>query len=364
MTGRLDARLVVERDEGFVLDISIEIEAGMTVALLGPNAAGKSTAVGALAGLIPLDRGHIQLGDRVLDDPGRGRFVVPEERHIGVVFQDYLLFPHQTVAQNVAFGVGGGRVPPGGSVSAWLDRFGLSELAKRKPADLSGGQAQRVALARALITEPQLLLLDEPLAALDVTTRAQLRHILADHLRSFPGPRLLITHDPTEAFLLADRIHVIENGRITQVGTSEDIRLRPQTSYIADLAGSNLVEGVAADGVISLRGHTLTAADTTAQGPVLATIHPRAISIHRNHPEGSPRNTWQTVVRRIEHYGDRVRLQTSDPLPLTAEITPGAISALDVHEGDSVWVSIKATEITTEPGSSVAAAAPGVDDAE
>ena len=205
-----------------------------------------------------------------------------------------------------------------------------------------------MALARALVTEPKLLLLDEPLAALDVTTRAGLRRLLSDHLEQFAGPRLFITHDPTEAYLLADEVVVIEAGTITQRGTADDIRLRPRTPYIADLAGSNLVVGVASSGDVAIGEHRLRIADTDIDGRVVATIHPRAVSIHLRQPEGSPRNSWETTVRRIEHYGDRVRLQTGEPLPLTAEVTPNALSALEVGEGSSIWVSMKATEIGVE----------------
>lgn len=351
MTGGLEAHLMVDRPSGFLLDVALDIDPGTTVALLGPNGAGKSTAVAALAGLLPLDRGHISLNGRCLDDPGRSVFVPPDERGIGVVFQDYLLFPHMSVAANVAFGLRSrrhNRADAATSVATWLDRLGVAHASHRKPHDLSGGEAQRVALARALITAPDLLLLDEPLAALDVTTRVSLRHALADHLLAFPGPRILITHDPTEAFLLADEVCVLEDGRITQLGTPDEIRLRPRTRYIADLAGSNLVEGVAEAGVVTVDGHELTVADTAARGNVLATIHPRAISIHRSRPEGSPRNTWRTEILRLEHYGDRVRLQTGTPLPLTAEVTPRATSALNLRQGVTVWVSIKATEIGVE----------------
>ena len=347
----LDAHLVVSRGRAFILDVPLAIPQGRTVALLGPNGAGKSTAVAALAGLIPLDGGRITLGGNALDDPDRDVFVPPEDRRIGVVFQDYVLFPHLTVTQNIAFGLRSRNVPrsvANEKAAAWLHGLGLDGFADRTPRDLSGGQAQRVALARALITEPDLLLLDEPLSALDATTRVQLRRTLADHLDQFPGPRLLITHDATEAFLLADEIHVIEDGTITQVGTPDDIRLRPRTRYIADLAGSNLVFGSAAAGIVTTGSHQLHVADTRIAGPVLATIHPRAISIHRQQPEGSPRNTWETVITRIEHYGDRVRLETGDPLQLTAEVTPDAVRGLQLREGSRVWVSIKATEINVE----------------
>jgi len=349
----LDAHLEVSRGSGFGLELRLATPPGRTIALLGPNGAGKSTAVSALAGLLPLEGGRIALGGRTLDDPAAGVFVPPEQRRIGVVFQDYVLFPHLTVAQNVGFGLrsrGEPRTAATAKVRDWLCRFGLEELCERKPGDLSGGQAQRVALARALVTEPELLLLDEPLAALDVTTRVRLRHSLADHLAQFSGPRLLITHDPTEAFLLADEIHVIENGAIVQVGSADDIRLRPRTPYIADLAGSNLLVGSAAGGTLSVGNHQLHIADTRVEGAALATLHPRAISLHRQRPEGSPRNAWETRVARCEHYGDRVRLQVAEPLPLVVEVTPDAERELGLAVGASVWVSIKATEIGVEPG--------------
>jgi molybdate transport system ATP-binding protein len=349
MTDGLAAEFTVSRDSGFRLSLDLQIEAGKTVALLGPNGAGKSTAVGVIAGLIPIDSGTISLAGRVLDDPLQGTLVPPEGRRIGVVFQDYVLFPHLSVLDNVAFGlVASGMKRPQARRAAAdvLASFGLVEIAKRYPRDVSGGQAQRVALARALATKPSLLLLDEPLAALDVTTRADLRHVLLDHLSSFAGPRLLITHDPTEAFLLADEICVIEDGAITQIGSPDEIRLRPRTAYAADLAGSNLLEGIAAAGTVTVGDHRLTIADTAATGRVLATVHPRAISLHRQQPEGSPRNTWRTAISRIEHYGDRVRVQVDAPLPLTAEITPRAVDALSLGVTDTVWISIKATEVT------------------
>ena len=350
MNSGLEAQILVERGE-FALNVDLSITPGRTVALLGPNGAGKSTVVAALAGLLPLTGGRIDLDDSPLDAPADRQFRPAEERHIGVVFQDYVLFPHMTVLENVAFGPrarGTARAEARIRAEGWLDCLGIRALAGHNPRDLSGGQAQRVALARALVTEPKLLLLDEPLAALDVTTRAGLRRLLSDHLEQFAGPRLFITHDPTEAYLLADEVVVIEAGTITQRGTADDIRLRPRTPYIADLAGSNLVVGVASSGDVAIGEHRLRIADTDIDGRVVATIHPRAVSIHLRQPEGSPRNSWETTVRRIEHYGDRVRLQTGEPLPLTAEVTPNALSALEVGEGSSIWVSMKATEIGVE----------------
>lgn len=349
----LEASIELRRSDSFRLRLELAISPGTTVALLGPNGAGKSTTVSAIAGLLPIDRGRIALNGKILDDPERGRFVDPEARKLGVVFQEYLLFPHLSAAENVAFGLRSRGVPHGSAIAEalrWLERVELSGLEHRKPAELSGGQSQRVALARALITEPELLLLDEPLSALDVTTRAQLRRGLAAHLDQFPGPRLLITHDPTEAFLLADQVHVIEAGSITQSGTPDQIRLSPRTDYAAGLAGSNLVSGRAAEGVIDTGTHRLHIADRALAGPVLATIAPAAISVYRTQPEGSPRNSWQTTIELVEPLGDRVRLQVGEPLPLTVEITQPAHEELGLAAGLRVWVSVKATEIAVEPG--------------
>ncbi|MGQ0849993.1 MAG: sulfate/molybdate ABC transporter ATP-binding protein [Actinomycetota bacterium] len=347
--GGLDADFHLRRGH-FRLRLAMSIPPARTVALLGPNGSGKTTAVSAIAGLAPIDEGHIALSGVTLDEPDTGQFVRPENRRVGVVFQDYLLFPHMNVIDNIAFGLENQKV--GHEISRarageWMGRLGLGGLARRKPGELSGGQAQRVALARALITEPDLLLLDEPLSALDVTTRVHLRRTLAEHLEGFPGPRLLITHDPTEAFLLADEIHLIEGGTVTQSGSADDIRLRPRTAYAADLAGSNLLIGVAAYGQVDFGTHRLQVA-SHADGEVLVTIRPSAITVHRRQPEGSARNTWPTTIDLIERLGERVRLRTGAPLQLTAEITYDAASDLGLAEGDEVWVAVKATEIGVE----------------
>ena len=343
----LDARFEVWRGS-FHLDLTISIPPGTTVALLGPNGAGKSTAVAALAGLLSIERGHIRLAGKILDDGSR--FVVPELRRIGVVFQDFLLFPHLPVIENIAFGLrsrGMSRSLARERAKEWMDRLGLDGLALRHPSQISGGEAQRVALARALIIEPDLLLLDEPLSALDVTTRMQLRRTLREHLEQFPGPRLVITHDPAEAFLLADEIHVMEGGKVTQSGSADDIRLRPRTRYAADLAGSNLFLGVAREGVVAVDSHRLWIA-SPVEGEVLITIRPSAVSIHRRQPEGSARNFWPTTIELVEHIGSRVRLRTGSPLPLTVEITENSFGNLGLAEGTEVWVAIKATDIAVD----------------
>ena len=347
----LETDLAVRRGS-FRLELKLSIPAGRTVALLGPNGSGKSTAVAALAGLLPIDEGRITLSGRTLDDPDKGVFVPPEERKVGVVFQDYLLFPHLSALENVAFGLksrGTSGEAAMTAAAAWMGQLGLGDLAKHKPRQLSGGQAQRVALARALVIDPDLLLLDEPLSALDVTTRAGLRRMLDDHLDQFAGPRLLITHDPTEAFLLSDEIHVLEDGRVTQVGGADDIRLRPETQYAADLAGSNLLLGVAAGGVVSVDGQPVHIADTEVSGSVILTIRPSAVALHLRRPEGSPRNTWSTEIDHIEHLGDRARIHIGAPLPLVVEVTSGAVAEMGLVEGGPVWASIKATEIAVLP---------------
>ena len=247
------------------LDATLDAKAGEIVVLLGPNGAGKTTLLRAIAGLTPLARGEVTLDGAVLDDVARGVHVPAERRPIGVVFQEYLLFPHQTVAENVGFGLrarGVDRVHARARALEWLDRFELAAYADARPRSLSGGQAQRVALARALAYTPRLLLLDEPLAALDASARGEVRRDLKRHLASFDGIRVLITHDPLEAIALADRLVILEEGRVVQTGTPSDVTQRPRTRYVADLVGVNLFRGRAKAGLISLEsGSTLQSAE-------------------------------------------------------------------------------------------------------
>lgn len=349
----LDAHVVIHRGDSFTIDIELSISDGETVALLGPNGAGKSTTVEALAGITPLDAGQLVLRGRMLDDPAADLFIAPERRRIGVVFQDYLLFDHMSVLDNIMFGVRrpGSKSEARSVADHWLQLLKLNELADRRPSELSGGQAQRVALARALASEPQLLLLDEALAALDIGTRNELRRMLAAQLQDFGGPRLLITHDPTDAFLLADRIAILEAGRITQIGSADDIRRRPASTYVAALAGTNLLVGRNDQGLLTLddHEHRLQTADTSIAGGVLITIHPTAIALHREQPSGSPRNTWRSTVQSVEPLGDTTRITLADPLPLGVDITPAATAALALAPGAEIWASVKATEIEISP---------------
>ncbi len=348
------AEIMVRRSDTFDVSATIELAAASTTALLGPNGAGKSTIVAALAGLLPIDEGTIEIRGIIVDSPGDNVFVGPIERNVGVVFQDHLLFDHLSVRDNIMFGPRSKRRSTSkatAAADALLARFEISDLAERFPQELSGGQAQRVALARALAIDPDVLLLDEPLSALDVGSRSRVRQSLADHLDLFAGPRLLITHDPTDAFLLADRIIVLEHGRVTQAGSPDEIRRHPATPYVAALSGRNLFRATSRDGVLVVDGspQRVQTSDTSVSGPVLVSIAPSAIALHPTQPHGSPRNTWQSVVSAIEPLGDTSRIYLGEPLAMTADLTPGAVSALELEPGTPVWVSIKATEIDVSP---------------
>ncbi|MEM9516711.1 MAG: ABC transporter ATP-binding protein [Actinomycetota bacterium] len=348
----LDARLRVSRGE-FTLDIELTVGRGETVVLLGPNGAGKSTLVDALAGLQAIDDGRITIDDTVVDEPGTSTLVPPRRRGVGIVFQQYRLFDHMTALDNVAFGPvasGMSRAAARTRASALLRRFNIAELADRRPRALSGGQAQRVAIARAVAVEPQLLVLDEPLAALDVEVRAELRRELGAVIAETSVATLLITHDPTEAFLVADRVVVIEAGRVTQRGDVGAIRTRPATPYVAALTGTNLLRGTARQGAIDIDGGgSLHAADVHTTGGVVVTIDPAAIALHRNEPQGSARNVWATTVVALEPLGERVRIVLDTPFELVADVTPAAVDELGLRAGAAVWASVKATELAVSP---------------
>jgi molybdate transport system ATP-binding protein len=334
------------------LDIAITVEEGEVVALLGPNGAGKTTLLRAVAGLVPFHSGHVRLDGKVLEDTATREYVPTERRPIGFVFQDYLLFPHLSVLENVAFGLrarGASRQTAVEKATLWLDLVGLKSYAGSKPAELSGGQRQRVALARALAPDPRLLLLDEPLAALDVTTRAEVRRDLKRHLDSFEGIRLLVTHDPLEAVALADRLIVMENGHLVQTGTAAEVTEHPRSQYVADLVGVNLLRGEADHGLVKLASGQVVAAASAELGEVFAVVHPRAVAIHRTHPEGSPRNVWSGRARSIELLGNRVRVRIDGEVPLVAEVTPAALKELNVVEGGEVWLSFKSTDVAVYP---------------
>jgi molybdate transport system ATP-binding protein len=336
------------------LDVTIAMAPGEVLAVLGPNGAGKSTILRALAGLVALDAGRIDIDGTVVDDPAADVFVEPERRPIGVVFQDYLLFDHMTVLENVAYGLRARRVPrreARARAAEWLDRVGLGSYATQRPRALSGGQAQRVALARALAVSPRVLLLDEPLAALDVGTRATVRRDLRRHLDTFDGMRVLVTHDPVDAHALADRVVIVEAGRIVQAGTLAEVTAHPRSRYVADLVGVNLLTGVVRDGLLTTSPDGATVVVAGAEpGPAYAVIRPHSITLTRTAPSGtSARNTWPGTIVDIDRLGDRARVGIDGPIPLTAEITVAALQDLELRPGDDVHATVKATDIEVAP---------------
>jgi molybdate transport system ATP-binding protein len=336
------------------LRLRAELQAENTeiVALVGPNGAGKTTLLRALAGLVPIQDGRVELDGQVLDDTATGVHRPPEDRPVAVVFQDYLLFPHLTALDNVAYGLrahGTSRGRARQEAAAWLARVGVAEHATSYPGRLSGGESQRVALARALATRPALLLLDEPLAAIDAGARPALRRDLRARLTEAEGIRIVVTHDPLDALAMADRLVVLEEGRITQEGSLQEVTARPRSPWVAALVGLNLYRGSVEDNVLTLPGGGVLQVAGRLHGSAYALVHPRAVSLHRNRPEGSPRNVWRGDVGGIDLEGDRVRVQVRGPLDVVAEVTPQAAVELHLADGGPIWVTIKATEVDVYP---------------
>ncbi len=337
----------------FRLDLTLRIGTGEAVVLLGPNGAGKTTVLHVLAGLVPAEFARVELDGEVLEDTARQVRAPTERRPVGLVFQDYLLFPHLSALENVAFGLrsrGLARARAHAQALSWLRRVGLEEQAQAKPALLSGGQAQRVALARALAVEPKLLLLDEPLAALDAGTRLAIRGDLARHLHAYGGCALVVTHDPLDAMVLADRLIVIEGGAVVQEGRPQDVARHPRTDYVARLVGLNLFKGTASGHEVVLDGGAgSVAVSAAAQGDVFVAFPPAAVTLHRRHPEGSARNVWPGRVVGLERHGDLVRVGVAGPPAILADVTPAAVADLALAPGESVWAAVKASEVACYP---------------
>ncbi len=347
----------------FSLEASFTVAPGQVLGVLGPNGAGKTTLLRALAGLQALTAGSIRLGDLVLDDAATDTFLPADRRPVGLVFQDYRLFPHLDVCDNVAFAArvgGAGRRAARAGAERWLERLDLTALAGRRPHQISGGQAQRVALARALAADPGLLLLDEPLSALDARTRLEVRSRLRTHIADFAGPVVIITHDPLEAMVMTDHLLVVEDGRVVQSGPPAQIARRPATQYVATLVGLNLYAGtVATSGRVELDdGGTLavTSSDRPTgpdDGPgrrVLVGMRPSAITLHTARPgPASSRNVWPGTIGGLELLTDRVRLQIEGAPPALVDVSTAAVSELGLRPGLGVWMSAKATDTDAYP---------------
>lgn len=347
---KLEALLKLRRGP-LALDARLEVGAGETVALVGPNGAGKSSCLHAIAGLLPLEEGRISLDGEVLDSGRSGSFVPPEARDIGLVFQESRLFPHLSALDNAAFGLrarGRSSAEARSEAHTWLERLGVGQRAGAHPAQLSGGESQRVALARALATGPRALLLDEPLAAVDASGRLELRQLLRAHLEQFRGPRLIVAHQADDALALADRVVVLESGRVVQEGTAAELAARPGSRFVGDLIGLNHFEGACSGGTVRIGDAELVVSSPLA-GEVLVSVHPRAVALFPARPEGSPRNVWQAPVLGVEPIGDRVRVRLGGPLEVVAEVTPAAVRDLGLVPGAEPWVAIKATELAVSP---------------
>ena len=347
----LDADLALTRGD-LELRVGLTVGSGEVVALLGPNGAGKSTTLQLLAGTLVPDGGRVELDGVTLDDAAAGVHVRPRERRVGMVVQDYLLFPTMSVLENVAFGLRSRGMPRDrarAEARGWLARMGLEGYERRRPGELSGGQSQRVALARALIVEPRLLLLDEPLAALDAGTRPAVRAELRRHLAGYGGCTLVVTHDPLEAMVLGDRVVVLERGRVVQQGPPAEVARRPRTDYVARLVGLNLLTGVASGRTAELPTGAVVALAHDAAGPVHIAFAPVAVTLSPRRPEGSARNAWPLVVTDLEAHGDLVRVTADGVVPVLADVTPLAVADLGLEPGGQVWASVKASEISVYP---------------
>lgn len=340
------------------LDVAFGVAAGEVLAVLGPNGAGKSTTASVIAGLLRGDPAMVRVGGRTLTDTARRVFVPVHDRRVGVLLQAPLLFPHLSVLGNVEFATGRrGRARALG----WLERVGADRLADRRPRELSGGQAQRVALARALAAGPDVLILDEPLAGLDVAAAAAIRSELRTVLAADGRAVLLITHDLLDVVGLADRAMVLEEGRITDIGAVTDVLAAPRSAFGARIAGVNVVRGVIEEPT-ALRSahrvwHGVPAAALARGADAMAVFSPSAVAVFRNEPHGSPRNSVEVRITALDLAGGAVRVRAAMDeagQALFADVTPEAVADIGLSVGEAVWFTVKTQEVSlhaaTRPG--------------
>ncbi|OBK24538.1 sulfate/molybdate ABC transporter ATP-binding protein [Mycobacterium asiaticum] len=347
------------------LDLEFTVSSGEVVAVLGPNGAGKSTALHVIAGLLRPDAGRVRLGDRVLTDTAARVEVATHRRRVGLLLQDPLLFPHLTVLGNVAFGAAFGPNSRRGrlrshreSALRWLRAVDAEQLADRKPRQLSGGQAQRVAIARALAAEPEILLLDEPLSGLDVSAAASIRALLRGVVTDSGCAVILVTHDLLDVLTLADRVLVLESGKIAEIGPTAAVLSAPRSRFGARIAGVNLVSGSIDDGALytgsGQKWHGIADSAELRHGDAaVAVFTPASVAVYDTPPHGSPRNTVEVTVAELDTRGNAVLVRAADQPDggpgLAASITVDAAAELQLTVGTRVWFSVKATEVALHP---------------
>ncbi|MCX5046510.1 ATP-binding cassette domain-containing protein [Aldersonia sp. NBC_00410] len=339
--------------------MDLTVEPGEVVAVLGPNGAGKSTLLAMVSGLLRPDEGTVTLGDRLLSDAATGVFVPAHRRRVALLAQQALLFPHLSVESNVGFGPrsrGAGRAQARAEARTWLRAVDAEHLADRRPSQLSGGQAQRIAIARALACDPELLLLDEPMSALDVSATPQVRRLLREILRERRRSALLVTHDLLDALALADTAVVIEDGRVVERGDVRRVLTAPQSRFGARIAGVNVIGGTVRRTEVletSWGSEIYGLAEDPVSGPAVAVFAPSAVAVHGEPPHGSPRNVLAVTIATIDVHGHSVRLTGADnpdgSTGLAAEITPAALADLDLVPGQQAYFAVKAQEVRIHP---------------
>lgn len=337
------------------IDLDLTLDDGEVLAVMGPNGAGKSTLLLMIAGLLRPDQGRIELGGTVVTDTGTGTFVAAHARGVAMLSQQAMLFPHMSAAANVAYGPrckGLRRAAARHAAHRWLDAVGAADLADRRPAQLSGGQAQRVAVARALAAEPQLLLLDEPLAALDVTAAPALRRLLREILRGTGRTAIIVTHDLLDALAIADSVVVIDNGRVVESGPVRAVLAAPRSDFAARIAGVNLIAGAVAEPGVLHTGWGVAISGIGDAGPgteAVALFRPSAVAVHLEPPHGSPRNVIAVRIAELDVHGTTVRIRgTEQPdggTGLAADVTAAAVADLDLQPGRDVYFVVKTQEV-------------------
>jgi molybdate transport system ATP-binding protein len=339
-----------DRLRGLELEVDLRVEDRSCVAIVGPSGAGKSTVLRIVAGLRRPDPGLVAVGGQTWLDSDHGVDLPPEERACGFMFQEYALFPHLSVWRNVAFGISGRGAGRRARALRLLESFGVGELAEASPGSLSGGERQRVALARALARDPGVLLLDEPLSALDTRTRARAGRELVAALRGVGVPAIVVTHDFAEAAMLADEICVMDRGQIVQRGTASELSARPASAFVADFAGSVVLNGTARrqrQGLteVELDGGGQVRSTDAVQGPVAVSVFPWEIRLEPAgaEPHGSALNWLAAEVVSVTEVGNRVRVGLAAPQPLVAEVTAQSTRSLGLGPGVRVTASWKAT---------------------